>query len=100
MATPNSLFVIFHVGKPPVVEAKLQAVAPWLHLAIEPGVWILVAPSGTTTKEVCEKIDIETGRSSGIVVRFDSYFGVASPSIWEWIAEKKGATLGSDTTST
>jgi hypothetical protein len=100
MAMPNSLFALFHVGKPEVVESKLHTIAPWLYLAIDPSVWILAAPSGTTTKEVCEKLDIETGQSTGIVVRFDSYFGVSSPSVWEWIAEKRGAVLVATTSST
>jgi hypothetical protein len=94
MATPNSLFVVFHVSKPSILEGKLKTIAPWLYLEIGTGVWIVVAPGGTTTKEVCEKVGIEKGNTSGIVVRFDSYFGITSPSIWEWIAAKQGATLG------
>jgi hypothetical protein len=97
MATPNALFAIFHVSNAPVVEAKLSSIAPWLYLKVEDGTWMIIAPNGTTTKEVCEKVGIEKGEASGIVVRVDSYFGVASPSIWEWIATKQGAALGTVT---
>jgi len=99
MATPNALFAVFHVSNASLIEAKLNSIAPWLYLKIDDGSWILVTPNGTTTKEVCEKIGIEKGANGGIVVRVDSYFGVASPSIWEWIAAKQGATLGTVTSA-
>jgi len=99
MGTQNALFAVFHVSNPGVVEAKLKSASPWINLKIDTGSWIVVAPNGTTTKEVCEKIGIEKGGSSGIVLRVDSYFGVASPSIWEWIAAKQGAQLGATTTA-
>ena len=99
MATPNSLFAIFHVSNPALVEQRLQQIAPWLSLEVEPGQWVLVAPLGTTTKEVSERIGIDTGISNGIVLRFDSYFGVTQPSIWEWLASKQGANLGTTTSA-
>lgn len=94
MATQNSLFAIFHTAKPEIVDEKLATIAPWVSMKLEPGQWLLIAPFGTTTKEVSERIGIDTGLATGIVVRFDSYFGVTQPSIWEWLASKQGVALG------
>jgi hypothetical protein len=99
MATPNALFVILAVTDAPAVEQRLQAIAPWLHLNVGVGEWLVVAPSATTSKEVCERIGIGISEpvSSGIAVRAEGYFGRASSSIWEWIATKTGADLGTPT---
>lgn len=94
MATQNALFAILTVAKPSVVEAKLQTVASWPHLNLNPGEWLLVAPAGTTTKEVCERVGIEAGQTTGLVVRIDTYFGLGPQSLWEWISTKRGAELG------
>lgn len=96
MATPNALFAIFAVSDADAVNARLQTVAPWLHLNVGPGEWLLIAPTATTTKEVCERIGLGASPtvSSGIVVRVEGYFGRSSQSTWEWIATKQGAELG------
>lgn len=96
MAIPNALFAVFAVTSADAVEAKLQSIAPWLSLKVGLGEWLIVAPTATTTKEVCERIGLGVSDpvSSGIVVRSEGYFGRAATSIWEWIATKTGAELG------
>lgn len=97
MATPNALFAIFDVSNSADVETRLERIAPWLHLKLQDGQWLLVAPNGTTTKEVCERIGINAGDSNGVVVRFDTYYGRNPASTWEWIAAKQGVELGTAT---
>ena len=99
MATPNALFVVFAVSNAEAVEKRLQAIAPWLYLNVGTGEWLVVAPSATTSKELCERVGLGVTEpvSSGIAVRAEGYFGRASSSIWEWIATKTGADLGSPT---
>jgi hypothetical protein len=96
MALPNALFVVFAVGEVEPIEKRIQGIAPWLYLNVGSGEWLVIAPSPTTTKELCERIGLGVSApvSSGIVVRADGYFGRASSSIWEWIATKTGADLG------
>lgn len=99
MATPNALFAIMSVSAPAMVEAKLNVVPQWLHLKLQEGQWLLVAPPATTSKEVSDALGI-TGElppiSSAIVLRVESYFGRNPTSVWEWISAKRGAEL--DTT--
>jgi hypothetical protein len=96
MATPNALFVVFAVSDAEPVEKRLQTIAPWLYLNVGPGEWLVVAPLATTTKELSERIGLGLTEpiSSGIIVRAEGYFGRASSSVWEWIATKTGADLG------
>ena len=96
MASPNALFVVFAVSNAEAVATRLQTIAPWLYLNVGTGEWLVIAPSATTTKEVCERVGlgISEPASSGIVVRAEGYFGRAASSIWEWIATKQGAELG------
>ena len=86
MATPNALFAIFAL--PDAVTAAAVEVGT--------GEWLVIAPTATTTKEVCDRIGLGTVDpiGSGIVVRAEGYFGRSSKSIWEWIATKQGAELG------
>jgi len=99
MATPNALFAIFAVidaAEAAAVEARLLTISPWLYLKVGTGEWLVIAPSATTTKELCDRIGLGTVDpvGSGIVVRAEGYFGRNSKSIWEWIATKQGAELG------
>jgi len=99
MATPNALFAIFALPDAvtaAAVEARLQTISPWLFLKVGTGEWLVIAPTATTTKEVCDRIGLGTVDpiGSGIVVRAEGYFGRSSKSIWEWIATKQGAELG------
>ena len=94
MAAPNALFAVFAVSNAEAVEARLQTIAPWLYLNIGAGAWLVVAPSATTTKELCERIGLGSDFvSNGIAVRAEGYFGRAPTSIWEWIATKTGVAL-------
>jgi len=69
----------------------------WPSIKVSNGQWLLIAPSGTTSKEVSDGIGI-TGEepfiSNGIVLRVENYFGRNPPSTWEWIRTKKEAELG------
>lgn len=99
MAAPNALFAIFAVSDAAAIEARLQTIAPWLYLNVGTGEWLVIAPSSTTTKELCDQIGLGTVEPAGrgIVVRAEGYFGRSSKSIWEWIATKQGAELGAAT---
>lgn len=99
MATPNALFAVFAVSDPDAVGKRLETLAPWLYLKVGAGDWLVVAPSATTTKELCDRIGLGTtdNLGTGIVVRAEGYFGRAASSIWEWIATKSGAPLGTTT---
>jgi hypothetical protein len=100
MATPNALFVVFAVSDADAVEKRLETIAPWLSLSLGKGEWLVIAPSATTTKELCDRIGLGTVDpvGSGIVVRAEGYFGRSSKSTWEWIATKQGAELGTTAT--
>jgi hypothetical protein len=100
MATQNALFAILSVSRPDVVETQLQKIAPWPYLKLgTSNEWLLVAPAGTTTKEVCERVGIDKDKSAGIVVRVDTYFGLGPTSVWEWITAKREAEIGNATTA-
>jgi hypothetical protein len=96
MANLNALFAVFAVSEPDAIEQRLQGISPWLSLKVGTGEWLVVAPSATTTKELCDRIGLGVSApvASGIVVRAEGYFGRASSSVWEWIATKTGADLG------
>ncbi len=50
--------------------------------------WI-VSDTNKTTKEVCDKIGIKAeGFSNAVVFKTDGYFGLAAPTIWEWLKVK------------
>lgn len=99
MATPNALFAVFAVTDPvgaAAVEERLLTISPWLYLKVGAGEWLVIAPPATTSKELCDRIGLGTVDpiASGIVVRAEGYFGRHSQSVWEWIATKQGAELG------
>lgn len=76
----------------------LPALAPWEFRELREGQWLLVAPNATTTQEVSAKLGFDgPGPDTGIVARVDNYFGRNYQALWEWIATKKGAPLGSAT---
>jgi hypothetical protein len=100
MATPNTLFAIFAVSDASAIEARLRSVAAWPYLNVGSGEWLLIAPSSTTTKEVCDLLGMGPVEpsGSGIVVRAEGYYGRSAKSTWEWIATKLGAELGAAST--
>jgi hypothetical protein len=64
-------------------------------MALEVGVgqWLIVRPSTTTTIELSLELGITGGANGGaIVLSVSSYYGRTTPSTWEWIAAKTGAT--------
>ncbi len=78
------------------MEARLSEISPWLHMKVEDGQWLVIAPSATTTKELSDRVGITGDKavSQGIVLRVENYYGRNAPSIWEWISTKQGAELG------
>lgn len=93
MSGTSTLFALFGVTKPEALEAVIKEKYPEMALKVAPGEWLLVAPSTTTTIELCNQLGITEGTSSGaIVVSVSSYYGRASVAVWEWIAAKTGAT--------
>jgi hypothetical protein len=54
---------------------------------LSPDTWF-VAEKDVTTAQVCEKLGIGPKGLSGVVVRFDGYFGYGSNAIWEWLRLK------------
>ena len=96
--TPNVLFAVIAISNPAALAPTLAAIEPWLLLKLSETEWLIIAPAGTTAKEVSDRLGI-TGPpdapflSAGIVFRTDGYFGRSAPSNWEWIAAKLGAPL-------
>lgn len=95
MAAPNTLFAIIDVSNPSAIKAILPRLAPWEYRELRDGQWLLIAPNTTTTQEVSEKLGFDkAGPDTGIVLRVENYFGRNYQALWEWIATKKGASLG------
>jgi hypothetical protein len=97
MSIPNALFAIISVSNPASLEARLQETSHWPSIKVSDGQWLLIAPSGTTSKEVSDALGISNNTpvvSNGIVLRVENYFGRNPQSIWEWIKTKKEAELG------
>jgi hypothetical protein len=81
-------FVVISLIPNAPLGAKIVSVYPTAHLPLTPMVW-LVSDVGVTTKDVCDKIDIKAdGFASAVVVKVESYFGFASPHVWEWLKTK------------
>ena len=67
---------------------RVSSTYPNMSLILSGNAW-LVADSLKTTQEVCEKLSImQGGFSNVIVLRIESYFGFADPTIWEWLKVK------------
>lgn len=101
MATPNTLFAVVATEAPALVEEKMSSLAPWVWWKLQEGQWLLIAPSATTSKEVSDALGFtmtEGSVGNGIVLRVENYFGRYTRSLWEWIATKQGADLGTQTT--
>jgi hypothetical protein len=103
MATPNTLFAILDVANPIGLKEKLQQIAPWVFYELREGQWLLIAPGGTTTKEVTDKLAITTEPSStatAIVVKVDNFYGRNFAVVWDWIKSKQGTELVPTATTT
>jgi len=68
------------------IQAKINAALPDLYRQINDYCWLVVG-SGTA-KEITEKIGINRGPETAVVVASSGYFGFAGKDIWEWIATK------------
>ena len=68
--------------------AKVAEVYPDSFMRINDNTW-LVADSGRTTKDVCDRLGATNGEFGSVVVfLIESYFGWASKTIWEWLHVK------------
>lgn len=83
------IFQVTSLAANPALEANIQNTYPSAHLRFAPNVWF-VADQSVTTREVTEKLGVIPGSQfSGIViVKVESYFGLASNSVWEWFKVK------------
>jgi hypothetical protein len=89
VATPQ-LYAIMSQANPETLGGAIRALFPGEHLQLGPGQWLLVA-SGTTAKELSDKLGITTGQNgTAVIVTGTSYYGRGRPEIWEWIKSKLG----------
>jgi hypothetical protein len=95
MATPNALFAVLNVSNPVALKKSMESIAPWVPLELQEGEWLLIAPGGTTTKEVSDRLGFANrdSKDTAIVLRAEGYFGRNYQNVWEWIATKQGAEL-------
>lgn len=83
-----AFMVVSLVPNPALNASVAAAYAGSSSLALSPTAW-LVSDTGITTKDVCDKLNIKEGGISGaLAVKVESYFGFASPNIWEWLKGK------------
>ena len=81
-------FLVLAIADPAPLAAKVMSIYPGSHLVLSDSAW-LVADTNVTTQEICGKLNIgPTGSNNAIVVKIDGYFGMASPSVWEWLRAK------------
>ncbi len=82
-------FMVVSLVLNPALNVSVTAAYPGSSaLALSSTAW-LVSDTGITTKDVCDKLNIkEGGISSAMAVKVESYFGFASPNIWEWLRGK------------
>lgn len=72
----------------------IQEQFPSDSLRIRAGQW-LVAASGITAQGLSEQLGITDGKNgAAVVITSASYFGRATPSIWEWIKAKLETSNG------
>lgn len=81
------VFVILGFSDASQMGARIADLYPDNFLDIGLRRWLVAAPG--TTKDVSDKVLLQPGSGmSGIVVGVESYFGIASPEIWEWLTTK------------
>jgi hypothetical protein len=72
----------------PLVEKSF----PDDHLQLGPSAWLLSASGVPTTKGVWERLVAgQNPIPNGTIFAINGYFGVASPSVWEWVRNKMQA---------
>lgn len=68
--------------------AEIATAYETTHLVLSNSTW-LIADTGRTSQEVSEHLKIKAGGFSNVLVlRIETYFGFASPAIWEWLKVK------------
>lgn len=78
-------FMVVSLAPSPTLDAAIANIYRGAYLALSPSAW-LVSDIGATTQSVCSKVNIkEGGISDAVVIKVESYFGFASPAIWEWL---------------
>lgn len=81
-------FAVISTAPNDALAKHIAATYPDMSLSLSNSLW-LVADANKTTQEVCEKLNIKQGGfSNAIVLKIESYFGFAAPTIWEWIKVK------------
>jgi hypothetical protein len=80
-----AVFSVISLVPNPELDKRIVAAYTNAYLALSQTAW-LVADKQATTKDVCDKINVKVGGISGVVViKIESYFGIAPPNIWEWL---------------
>ena len=83
------IFQVTSVAPNQALGANIEKAYPSAYLQFAPNVWF-VADQGVTTKEVTEKLGVIVGSpfSGVVVVKVETYFGLAATSTWEWFKVK------------
>jgi hypothetical protein len=81
-----AVFIVLSLAPNPTLDANIaKAYSAQNKLVLSPTA-CLVSDDEVTTAQVCEKIGVKIGGLSDVIVfKFQSYFGIASTAIWEWI---------------
>jgi hypothetical protein len=81
-------FSVISLSPNPELDKAIATAYAGAYLALSATAW-LVADTGVTTKDVCDKINVRHGGITRVIVtKIESYFGVAPPNIWEWLKIK------------
>jgi hypothetical protein len=94
MATQNALFAVIAFELNAGVDTRIASLPNWPSQIIKEDQWLVIAPNATTTKELSDKLGFVDNGTNGIVLRVENYYGRYQRSLWEWIATKQGADLG------
>lgn len=80
------VFQVTSLTADPAFAAKVEAAYGTANRRLGVTFSWLVADDGVTTREVSDKLGLTPGAPhSAIVVRVDSYFGLAPTEVWDWI---------------
>ncbi|HQS15055.1 hypothetical protein [Reyranella sp.] len=83
-----TIFAILTPAENPQLGSDIARLFPENHFQVAPNQW-LVAASGTTAKEVSDKLDItEGGKGKALIISVGNYYGRHSTDLWEWIKAK------------
>jgi hypothetical protein len=89
------IFAVIGAAQSDALDANVTESYPSNRYPLAPNVW-LVADTANTTQEVCEKLNVKPGGIQDVVVlRFESYFGFAHTSVWEWLRRRERTDVAS-----